>query len=227
MHGWAVSERIQQISENVLQVNQGSLYPALHRLEHQGWIKAGWGVSELGCRARFYRLTPSGRKQLEREAENWDALSALERRSMPFAAPPTGKAGTLLVGAALILGNGAAARSPQAGRAKLLDLAESFAAGELRAVNRDVTKVPDCREPCAYRNGRPGIVWIEESDLTEDLIEPDVRDRDQFQRSFARIAFYRKDDNTHEAAYVRPFNFRAQIIDRGSESSSLTASRTP
>ncbi len=61
MHGWAISERIQQISEDVLQVNQGSLYPALHRLEHRGWIEAEWGVSELGRRAKFYRLTVAGR----------------------------------------------------------------------------------------------------------------------------------------------------------------------
>ena len=66
-HGWAISERIQQISRDVLQVNQGSLYPALHRLERQGWIKAETGISELGRRARFYRLTPAGRKQLEIE----------------------------------------------------------------------------------------------------------------------------------------------------------------
>jgi len=85
MHGWAVSERIQQISENVLQVNQGSLYPALHRLEHQGWIKAEWGVSELGRRARFYQLTASGRKQLEREAENWERLTAAIGRVMKLA----------------------------------------------------------------------------------------------------------------------------------------------
>ena len=75
-HGWAISERIQQISEDVLRVNQGSLYPALHRLEHQGWIKAEWGVSELGRRARFYRLTPAGRKQLETETEAWGRMSA-------------------------------------------------------------------------------------------------------------------------------------------------------
>ena len=75
MHGWAVSERIQQILQHVLQVNQGSLYPALHRLEHRSWIKAEWGVSELGRRARFYSLTASGRKQLEIEAENWNKLS--------------------------------------------------------------------------------------------------------------------------------------------------------
>ena len=76
MHGWAISERIQQISGDVLQVNQGSLYPALHRLEHRGWIKAKWGVSELGRRARFYELTAAGRKQLEVEKENWARLTA-------------------------------------------------------------------------------------------------------------------------------------------------------
>jgi transcriptional regulator len=75
MHGWAISERIQQISQDVLQVNQGSLYPALHRLEHRGWIKAEWGISELGRRARFYSLTTSGRKRLEIEAENWNTLT--------------------------------------------------------------------------------------------------------------------------------------------------------
>ena len=75
MHGWAISERIRQVSENVLHANQGSLYPALHRLEHQGWIKAEWGVSELGRRARFYRLTASGRKQLQQEADNWTRVA--------------------------------------------------------------------------------------------------------------------------------------------------------
>ena len=85
MHGWAISERIQQISQNVLQVNQGSLYPALHRLEHQGWIKAEWGVSELGRRARFYRLTPAGRKQLELESENWARLTAAIGRVLEMA----------------------------------------------------------------------------------------------------------------------------------------------
>lgn len=74
-HGWSVSERIQQISQDVLQVNQGSLYPALHRLEQQGWIKAEWGVSELGRRARFYRLTAAGKKQLELETDQWSRLS--------------------------------------------------------------------------------------------------------------------------------------------------------
>ena len=75
MHGWAISERIQQISQDVLQVNQGSLYPALHRLEHRGWIRAEWGISELGRRARFYSLTEAGRKQLEVEAANWNRLT--------------------------------------------------------------------------------------------------------------------------------------------------------
>jgi transcriptional regulator len=75
LHGWAISERIQQISQDVLQVNQGSLYPALHRLEHQGWIKAESGISELGRRARFYRLTASGKKQLELEVDDWERLT--------------------------------------------------------------------------------------------------------------------------------------------------------
>ena len=76
MHGWAISDRIQQISDGVLHVNQGSLYPALHRLEHQRWVKASWGISELGRRARFYQLTASGRKQLEIESQDWDRLTA-------------------------------------------------------------------------------------------------------------------------------------------------------
>jgi PadR family transcriptional regulator, regulatory protein PadR len=75
MHGWSISERIQQVSSDVLRVNQGSLYPALHRLEHQGWIKAEWSISELGRRARFYSLTATGRKQLEAETENWSRVS--------------------------------------------------------------------------------------------------------------------------------------------------------
>src|SRR5580700_8463809 len=85
MHGWAISERIQQISEDVLQVNQGSLYPALHRLEHRGWIKPEWGISELGRRARFYRLTAAGRKQLELESRNWDKLTAAIARVLRMA----------------------------------------------------------------------------------------------------------------------------------------------
>jgi PadR family transcriptional regulator, regulatory protein PadR len=85
MHGWAISERIQQISQDVLHVNQGSLYPAMHRLEHQGWIEAEWGVSELGRRARFYKLTAAGRKQLAIESENWDRLSGAIGRVMRLA----------------------------------------------------------------------------------------------------------------------------------------------
>src|SRR5690242_18278869 len=84
-HGWAISERIQQISQDVLRVNQGSLYPALHRLEHQAWIKAEWGVSELGRRARFYRLTAAGRKQLELETENWGRMIAAIGRVLELA----------------------------------------------------------------------------------------------------------------------------------------------
>ncbi|HWX42344.1 MAG TPA: PadR family transcriptional regulator [Blastocatellia bacterium] len=75
MHGWGISQRIQQISQGVLCVNQGSLYPALHRLEHQGWISAEWGSSENNRQARFYQLTKEGRKQLTEETENWERLS--------------------------------------------------------------------------------------------------------------------------------------------------------
>ncbi len=75
-HGWAISERIQQISSSVLQVQQGSLYPALHRLERRGWIKAHWGASENNRRAKFYELTRSGRKQLETESDAWRRLTA-------------------------------------------------------------------------------------------------------------------------------------------------------
>src|ERR1700674_4093034 len=74
-HGWAISERIQQISSEVLRVQQGSLYPALHRLERKGWIKARWGVSENNRRAKFYELTPRGRKQLELEECTWRKLA--------------------------------------------------------------------------------------------------------------------------------------------------------
>jgi transcriptional regulator len=70
-HGWGVAQRIQQVSRNLLQVNQGSLYPALHRLEEQGWIDSEWGVSDNHRRAKFYRLTAAGREQLERETETW------------------------------------------------------------------------------------------------------------------------------------------------------------
>jgi PadR family transcriptional regulator PadR len=76
MHGWGIAQRIRQTSGEVLQVNQGALYPALHRLEQNGWIRAKWGESENNRRARFYRLTPAGRKYLEREEANWRRLSA-------------------------------------------------------------------------------------------------------------------------------------------------------
>ena len=76
MHGWAIAQRIQQISDDLLCVRQGSLYPALHRLEHQGWITADWGASENNRRARFYTLTASGRRQLVLEVSKWDRLSA-------------------------------------------------------------------------------------------------------------------------------------------------------
>ena len=75
LHGWAISERIQQISKEVLQVQQGSLYPALHRLERRGWIKARWGASENNRRAKYYELTRAGRKQLETEQESWQKLT--------------------------------------------------------------------------------------------------------------------------------------------------------
>jgi PadR family transcriptional regulator, regulatory protein PadR len=76
MHGWAIAKRIQQVSGEVLQVQQGSLYPALHRLEQQAWIKAHWTESETGRQAKFYSLTPAGREQLEKETANWSRLSA-------------------------------------------------------------------------------------------------------------------------------------------------------
>ena len=75
MHGWAVAQRLQEISRDVLQVGQGSLYPALHRLEDEGWIHAEWGISEAGRRAKFYSLTRRGRRQLERERESWQAFA--------------------------------------------------------------------------------------------------------------------------------------------------------
>jgi PadR family transcriptional regulator, regulatory protein PadR len=76
LHGWGVSERIQQISSDVLCVQQGSLYPALHRLERRGWIKARWGTSENNRRAKFYELTKAGRRQLEIEQDAWQKLTA-------------------------------------------------------------------------------------------------------------------------------------------------------
>ena len=75
-HGWAIAKRIQQVSKEVLQVQQGSLYPALHRLEQKAWIKAKWAESETGRKAKFYSLTSTGRAQLEKEAAHWSRLSA-------------------------------------------------------------------------------------------------------------------------------------------------------
>ena len=75
MHGFGISIRIRQMSDEVLQVEQGSLYPALYRLEEQGWIKAEWGVSDNNRKARFYSLTSAGRKQLEAETANWERLA--------------------------------------------------------------------------------------------------------------------------------------------------------
>lgn len=75
-HGWAISERIHQISSKVLQIQQGSLYPALHRLERRGWIKSRWGASENNRRAKYYELTARGRKQLEAEKTAWEKLTA-------------------------------------------------------------------------------------------------------------------------------------------------------
>ena len=76
MHGWAIALRIKQMSNSVLQVGQGSLYPALHKLEHQGWIEAEWGESDNGRRAKYYSLTRDGRKALAQEAAQWERLSA-------------------------------------------------------------------------------------------------------------------------------------------------------
>ncbi len=80
MHGFGIALRIQQISEDLLQLNQGTLYPALLRLEQRGWIVAKWGVSENNRKAKYYSLTRAGRKQLEQEAENWDRMSAMINR---------------------------------------------------------------------------------------------------------------------------------------------------
>jgi PadR family transcriptional regulator, regulatory protein PadR len=75
-HGWAISERVQQISSDVLKIQQGSLYPALHRLERHGWIKASWGTSDNNRRAKYYELTRSGQKQLGVETDSWKKLTA-------------------------------------------------------------------------------------------------------------------------------------------------------
>ncbi|MGP8175064.1 MAG: PadR family transcriptional regulator [Terracidiphilus sp.] len=75
-HGWGVAQRIQQVSKNALQIGQGSLYPALYRLEYKGWIRSDWGISENNRRAKFYSLTATGRRRLETELESWERLSA-------------------------------------------------------------------------------------------------------------------------------------------------------
>jgi transcriptional regulator len=80
MHGWGIAQRIGQVSDSVLQVNQGSLYPALHRLEEQGWIQANWATSENNRQAKYYELTRLGRKQLNEETENWQRLSGAVSR---------------------------------------------------------------------------------------------------------------------------------------------------
>ena len=91
LHGWAISERLRDVSRQMLAVPQGSLYPALYRLERQGWIAAEWGTSENNRRAKFYSITRSGRKKLARQAENWDRLSAVIGRFFQTAAKGAGE----------------------------------------------------------------------------------------------------------------------------------------
>jgi PadR family transcriptional regulator PadR len=79
MHGWGIAQRIQQVSKSVFQIGQGSLYPALHRLEYKGWVQADWGESENNRRAKYYSLTRTGKKQLQAEVESWDRLAAAVR----------------------------------------------------------------------------------------------------------------------------------------------------
>ena len=85
LHGYGIALSIKRLSDDVLTVEEGSLYPALHRLEHRGWIKPEWGISELGRRARFYQLTAAGRKQLELESRNWDRITTAIGRVMRLA----------------------------------------------------------------------------------------------------------------------------------------------
>ena len=84
-HGWGIARQIQLLSRDVLQINEGSLYPALRRLEEQGWVAAEWGTSENNRRARFYRLTAAGRRQLAREMESWDTFALAVRRILQTA----------------------------------------------------------------------------------------------------------------------------------------------
>jgi PadR family transcriptional regulator, regulatory protein PadR len=85
MHGWGISQRIQQLSKDVLRVNQGSLYPALYRLENQSWIRAAWGISENNRKAKFYELTRAGRRQLAQETESWERFSTAVARVLQTA----------------------------------------------------------------------------------------------------------------------------------------------
>jgi len=80
MHGWGIARRLEQVSENLLQMNQGTVYPALLRLEQSGWIGSEWGISENKRRARFYSITRAGRRRLQVEQENWDRMSAMIAR---------------------------------------------------------------------------------------------------------------------------------------------------
>ncbi len=95
MHGWGISQRIQQLSREVLQVNQGSLYPALYRLEAKGWIRSQWGNSENNRRARFYELTRSGRRQLAEETESWERFAADFSDDPGIVVPKPGMAKTI------------------------------------------------------------------------------------------------------------------------------------
>ena len=85
LHGWAISQRLKQVSDDILQVSDGSLYPALHKLEQQGWIEAEWKPSENNRRAKFYALTRSGRKQLAEETANWERITAAVARVLQHA----------------------------------------------------------------------------------------------------------------------------------------------
>ena len=88
MHGWGIAQRIQQVSKDALQIGQGSLYPALHRLEYKGWIKAEWGASENNRKAKFYRLTPEGRRQLRHEVKTWEAYATAVAKVLGATQPP-------------------------------------------------------------------------------------------------------------------------------------------
>lgn len=85
LHGWAIAQRLEEVSRDVLRIGQGSLYPAVHRLEERGWVKADWGISDLGRRARFYHLTKRGRRQLERERLSWEEFVQAVTRVLEFA----------------------------------------------------------------------------------------------------------------------------------------------